>query len=122
VIPEEIQDWLAARESAPRVAPISFLDGLAPEAHYRRAAHVASRGGAPSISSGSIWATSLTNADDDRQPGRMLAVAYQMSRSCALSADDPSCVVNRPLHVGLKPGYRTKALKTQCRLADSSSE
>jgi hypothetical protein len=35
-------------------------------------------------------ATSLTNADDDRRPDRMLAVAYQLSRSCAVSADDPT--------------------------------
>jgi len=50
---------LAARESATRVAPISFLNGLAPEAHYGRAARMASRGGSPSLYSGSLWATSL---------------------------------------------------------------
>jgi hypothetical protein len=32
---------LEARESATTVASISFLDGLAPEAHYRRTAHMA---------------------------------------------------------------------------------
>lgn len=45
----------AACKSATRVASISFLDGLAPEAHHGRAARMASRGGAPSFSSGSIW-------------------------------------------------------------------
>jgi hypothetical protein len=80
---------LAALESGTRVASISFLDGLAPEAHYGRAAHMASRGGAPSFSSGSTWATSLTIADDDHRTDRILA-ANHMSRSCAVSADDPS--------------------------------
>jgi hypothetical protein len=53
---------LATRESTARVTSISFLDGLAPEAHYRRTPHVASRGGAPSFSSGSIWATSFARS------------------------------------------------------------
>jgi len=33
---------------------------------------------------------SLANAVDDRRLDRILAAAYQMCRSCALSADDPS--------------------------------
>src|SRR5690348_13662145 len=40
--------------------------------------------------SGSLWATSLTNADDDHRTHRILAAAQQMSRSCAVSADDPT--------------------------------
>jgi hypothetical protein len=43
---------LAARESETGVASISFLDGLVPEAGFRRSAHLASRGYAPSFSSG----------------------------------------------------------------------
>jgi hypothetical protein len=50
---------------------------------------MASQGGAPNFSSGNIWATSVTNTDDDHRTNRILA-ANQMSRSCAVSADDPS--------------------------------
>jgi hypothetical protein len=50
---------------------------------------MASRGYAPGFSSGSIWAMSLTNADGDHRTDRVLA-ANQMSRSYAVSADDPS--------------------------------
>ena len=40
-------------------------------AHYGRAAHMASQGGAPNFSSGNIWATSVTNTDDDHRTDRM---------------------------------------------------
>jgi hypothetical protein len=37
-------------KAATRIASISFLNGLASEAHYGRAAHMASRGDAPGFS------------------------------------------------------------------------
>jgi hypothetical protein len=40
-----------------------FLLVWHPEAHYGRAAHMASQGGAPSFSSGSIWATSFNQCE-----------------------------------------------------------
>jgi len=51
-----------AGESATRVASISFLDGLAPEAHYGRTALMAPRGDVPGFSPGSIWATSFARS------------------------------------------------------------
>jgi len=44
--------------------------------------------------------TVLTNADDDHRTDRILA-AYQMSRSCAVSADKPWLVVGNSYWIGL---------------------
>jgi hypothetical protein len=46
---------------------------------------MASRGGAPSFSSGTIWATSLTNADDDHRTERILAAYTFLRGECERS-------------------------------------